>query len=357
MERRAGGRGQGTAAGEPGGRQPGVAVAAAGERAGGGQGAASERAGLDGRVAAAAAGEGCDSAGRDAGAHGAPVPGGRPDGQGTPAPDDPADNRNLLTDNPALYEARFPDPDRLAGRWAEDCLHRHGAGPRVLDLGCGTGRDAAHLHSAGRTVTGADLSEAMLAYARGRHPGPAYVQADLHGFDLGRAAFDAVVCLDSSLLYCHTNDQLDGFLASCRHALAPGGLLVAEMRNGAYFLGRTDLLDAPSLNAFTWQGAAYRSTTTLTVDRTEQLLRRTRVWTVVDGGNGGDVAPVAQHSAWRLLFPHELRHFLAAHGFEVLELHDGPGPRTEPPWRDGQLPGTATDADRLHVVARRRHTL
>ncbi|MEU8350795.1 SAM-dependent methyltransferase, partial [Streptomyces sp. NPDC048845] len=29
--------------------------------------------------------------------------------------------RNLLTDHPALYETRFPDAGRLAGRWAEDC--------------------------------------------------------------------------------------------------------------------------------------------------------------------------------------------------------------------------------------------
>ncbi|MFI6373374.1 class I SAM-dependent DNA methyltransferase [Streptomyces sp. NPDC050546] len=256
---------------------------------------------------------------------------------------------NLLTDHPALYEARFPDAERLAARWAEDCLRRHGAGPRVLDMGCGTGRDAAGLHAAGRTVTGADLSEAMLTHARAHHPGPQYVRADLHGFDLG--PFDAVVCLDSSLLYCHTNDQLDGFLASCHRALSPGGLLVAEMRNGAYFLGRTDLLDRPTANAFAWQGTSYRSTTTLTVDRTAQLLRRTRVWTTDDGSE-----PVTQHSAWRLLFPHELRHFLTAHGFDVLELHDGPGPRTEPPWRAGESPGRTTDADRLHLVARRPHT-
>jgi SAM-dependent methyltransferase len=258
---------------------------------------------------------------------------------------------NLLTDNPALYEARFPDPDRLAGRWAEDCLRRHGAGPRVLDMGCGTGRDAAHLHAAGRTVTGADLSEAMLAHARANHLGPEYVRADLHGFDLGRAAFDAVVCLDSSLLYCHTNAQLDGFLAACRRALAPGGLLVAEMRNGAYFLGRSDLLDTPVVNTFRWQGVHYRSATNLFVDHTAQLLRRIRVWTSDDGS-----PPVEQHSAWRLLFPQELRHFLAAHGFEVLDLHDGPGPRTEPPWAEGELPGSTADGDRLHVVARLRTT-
>ncbi|GAA3815419.1 class I SAM-dependent DNA methyltransferase [Streptomyces phyllanthi] len=254
---------------------------------------------------------------------------------------------NLLTDNPELYEARFPDPDRLAGRWAEDCLGRHGAGPCVLDVGCGTGRDAAHLHGAGRTVTGADISEAMLTHARVHHPGPEYVHADLHGFDLGRSVFDAVVCLDSALLYCHTNEQLDAFLSCCRRALTPGGLLVAEMRNGAYFLGRTELLDVPTVKEFTWRGTVHRSTTVLTVDRTAQLLRRSRVWTTDDGS-----PPVEQRSAWRLLFPQELRRLLAAQGFEVLELHDGPGPRTEPPWHEGLLPGRTADADRLHLVAR-----
>ncbi|OQR61266.1 SAM-dependent methyltransferase [Streptomyces maremycinicus] len=263
----------------------------------------------------------------------------------------PTAARNLLTDNPELYEARFPDPDRLAARWTEDCLRRHDAGVRVLDMGCGTGRDAAHLHTAGRTVTGADVSQAMLAHARLHHRGPDYVHADLHGFDLGQDAFDAVVCLDSALLYCHTNDQLDAFLSSCRRALTPGGLLIAEMRNGAYFLGRTDLLDTPTVSSFVWQGTAYRSATTLTVDRTDQLLCRTRLWTADDGSE-----PVEQRSAWRLLLPQELRHLLATHGFEVQELHDGPGPRTEPSWQEGVLPGDATDADRLHVVARLHST-
>ncbi|WP_405594293.1 class I SAM-dependent methyltransferase [Streptomyces sp. NBC_01410] len=256
-------------------------------------------------------------------------------------------NANLLTDNPALYEARFPDEARLAARWAEDCLRRNGAGPRVLDIGCGTGRDAAYLHAAGRMVVGADLSETMLEHARAHHPGPEYVQADLRGFDLAARPFDAVVCLDSALLYCHTNDELDGFLASCRNSLAPGGLLVAEMRNGAFFLGRTELLDTAAVNELSWQGITYRSTTTLLVDRTAQLLRRTRVWTADDGS-----PPVEQRSAWRLLFPQELRHLLAVHGFEVLALSDGPGPRTEPPWREGDLPGATADADRLHLVAR-----
>ncbi|MEU9111046.1 class I SAM-dependent methyltransferase [Streptomyces sp. NPDC048483] len=256
---------------------------------------------------------------------------------------------NLLTDNPALYEARFPDSQQLAGRWAEDCLRRYGAGPRVLDIGCGTGRDAAHLHEAGRTVVGADLSAAMLDHARAHHPGPEYIRAGLRRFDLDlrQRPFNAVVCLDSALLYCHTNDELDGFLVSCQRALSPGGLLIAEMRNGAFFLGRTETLDGASVNDFAWQGVSYRSTTTLRVDRAAQLLRRTRVWTAADGS-----PPIEQHSAWRLLFPQELRHVLAAHGFDMLALYDGPGPRTEPPWRAGDPPAATVDGDRLHLVAR-----
>ncbi|MQS10327.1 class I SAM-dependent DNA methyltransferase, partial [Streptomyces alkaliphilus] len=233
----------------------------------------------------------------------------------------------MLTDRPDLYELRFPDPEHIAARWTEDALRRHGAGPRVLDAGCGTGRDAAHLHRAGRRVTGVDLSTTMLAHARAHHPGPEYLRADLRSFDLRRTV-DAVVCLDSALLYCHTNRELEGFLASCRRHLAPGGLLVAEMRNGAFFLGRTELLDGPRTASFTVEGVTHTSVTTLWVDRAAQLLRRRRVWTADDGSPA-----VEQRSAWRLLFPQELRLLLSTAGFEVLELHDGPGPRTDPPWR------------------------
>ncbi|MER5971105.1 class I SAM-dependent methyltransferase [Streptomyces sp. NPDC002055] len=254
---------------------------------------------------------------------------------------------NLLTDHPELYEAQFPDHDRIAARWAEDVLLRHGAGHRILDAGCGTGRDAHWLHRSGRDVLGIDLAGTMLDHARARHPGPDYRRADLRAFDLGRTV-DAVLCLDSALLYCHTNDELTGFLDSCRRHLAPGGLLVAEMRNGAYFLGRTDLLDRPRTRDLTWQGTTHTSTTTLRVDRAAQLLRRRRVWTS-DAGT----PPVEQHSAWRLLFPQELRQVLASAGFEVLELHDGPGPRTEPAWHPGgPEPAGTADGDRLHLVAR-----
>ncbi|MFI1581467.1 class I SAM-dependent methyltransferase [Embleya sp. NPDC020630] len=260
--------------------------------------------------------------------------------------------RNLLTDTPELYERRFPDPGRLAARWTDATLRRHGGGPRVLDVGCGTGRDAAWLHAhAAREVVGIDTSAAMVRHARTHHPGPDYRLADMRDFDLGRV-FDAVVCLDSALLYCHENAELAAFLDRCREHLVPGGLFVAELRNGAYFLQGAEGSrpeTEPRTDTVVRAGVTYTSRTTLWVDHGAQLLRRRREWTSDDG------APArVQLSAWRLLFPRELDYFLDVAGFDVLDLYDRPGPRTDPPWVDGAPPAATGHGDRLHVVARRR---
>ncbi|MGJ6965808.1 class I SAM-dependent methyltransferase [Streptosporangium sp. G11] len=232
---------------------------------------------------------------------------------------------NFLTDNPELYELRFPDPDRLAARFAGDLARRFGGGTRLLDIGCGTGRDAGHLAGEGYAVTGLDVSEPMLAHARGRYPGVEFVNADMRSFDLGRR-FDVVTCLDSALLYCHENADLTAFLSRCRAHLAPGGLLVAEMRNGAFFLGNTELLEGTVTGTVLWDGVPYTSRTRLWIDHAAQLLRRHRTWEWP-----GRAGPLHQRSAWRLLFPRELEYFLDVAGFEVLALFDGPGPRTRPP--------------------------
>ncbi|MEU6073872.1 class I SAM-dependent methyltransferase [Micromonospora sp. NPDC047074] len=270
----------------------------------------------------------------------------------TGRPGDPAVvSANLLTDNPELYEAQFPDPEHLAARFVADLVDRYATtdGRRLLDVGCGTGRDAGHLAGLGWSVTGIDVSDRMLAYARERHPAVRFVAADMRRYDLpGR--FDVVTCLDSALLYCHDNADLTAFLDRCHAHLLPGGLLVAEMRNGAYFLGGGgDLLDREHVRTVRWCGTPYTSHTLLWIDHEAQLLRRRRTWTWP-----GCLQPLVQTSAWRLLFPMELRHLLDGAGFDVLALFDRPGPRTDPPWRARAVPGAGLAGDRLHLVALRR---
>ncbi|WP_344976374.1 class I SAM-dependent DNA methyltransferase [Salinactinospora qingdaonensis] len=261
-----------------------------------------------------------------------------------------ADTANLLTDNPELYERQFPDPEHRAARFVADLVERFGDGPRVydiLDVGCGTGRDLGRLVALGHRGTGVDISAAMVDHARRHWPAARFHQSDMRSFALDHT-FDVLICLDSALLYCHDNADLLAFLARCRRHLVPGGLLIAEMRNGAFFLGNTELLDATTTRDITWRGVRYTSHTRLWIDHAAQLLRRRRSWQWEGGA-----APLEQHSAWRLLFPQELRHYLSSSGFEVLALFDEPGPRTDTPWCFEAELSSRLSGDRLHVVARR----
>ncbi|MBU1247918.1 MAG: class I SAM-dependent methyltransferase [Proteobacteria bacterium] len=65
---------------------------------------------------------------------------------------------------------------------------------RVVDLCCGTGRQAIFLHRVGMDLTGVDLSAAMLAVARDKSPAAIrYIQADASSTGLQSGSFDAVV--------------------------------------------------------------------------------------------------------------------------------------------------------------------
>lgn len=270
--------------------------------------------------------------------------------------------RNFLTDNPEIYEAWFPDPHHAAATFAHDVVTRftefqreseprfplNSVTPRrdLLDVGCGTGRDARYWVRNGYRVTGIDNSAEMVAHARENCPEAEFVVGDMRRFSLGQE-FDVVTCLDSALLYCNRNEELVSFLQRCREHLRPGGLLVAEARNGAFFLGNTELLDEVSERELTYAGETYRSRTRLWIDHAEQLLRRERVWQ-------HEGSELVQRSAWRLLFPQELRHLTTTCGFEVLALFDEPGPRAETPWQAGAVLSERMSGDRLHLVARRR---
>lgn len=256
---------------------------------------------------------------------------------------------NFLTDNPEIYEAWFPDPDHTAATFVHDVVTRFSGSPTsnrdLLDVGCGTGRDARCWVRNGYRVTGIDHSEAMVTHAQRHCPEAEFVVGDMREFALGRE-FDVITCLDSALLYCHRNEELVSFLQRCRQHLRPGGLLVAEARNGAFFLGSNELLDEVAERELTYAEQTYRSRTRLWIDHAEQLLRRERVWQ-----HGG--SELVQRSAWRLLFPQELRHFATTCGFEVLALFDEPGPRTDPAWRADAELSERMSGDRLHLVARR----
>ncbi|MCE0445261.1 class I SAM-dependent methyltransferase [Streptomyces tricolor] len=147
-------------------------------------------------------------------------------------------------------------------------------------------------------MTGADPSEAMLAHACTHPPpGPRYVRADLHRFDLGPKRFDAGRARTVPAVSPHQRPARR-LPRPRRRAPAPGGLLVAEMQRRTSSAAPPDLLDTPAVHAFTWQGTAYRPPPRSPWTARLQLLRRTRV------DLDDEAEPVVQRSrAWRLPFP------------------------------------------------------
>jgi SAM-dependent methyltransferase len=258
---------------------------------------------------------------------------------------------NLIGKNFAVQDQFYPEPDFETARFVNAMLTRYGGARSILDVGCGFGREAGYLASLGYYVVGIEPNPTMLERARSNHPEIEFLDAAMPGFDLERT-FDAVICMGSSFLYNYTNEAVYESLMTFARHVEPGGLLLMEMRNGAFFLtkaGWAEWLDVDHEKTITVDGQEIRSVGRYWIDLESQQLRRTRTWTVP-----GRDEPVVQQSAFRLLFPQELRFYLSQAGFEVVTMFDSPGPRAAEPWTSDDLELSSTiEKPRLHLVARR----
>lgn len=131
-------------------------------------------------------------------------------------------------------------------RAASWLVAEHGLGEdaRVLDLGCGPGLYATRLARAGADVVGLDISRRSIEHATGvaqaeglsdraRFAVANYLADDLGGpFDLALLAFE-----DLNVLSPEQRRTLLGKIAA---ALAPGGVLVADVTSAARFAGEGD---------------------------------------------------------------------------------------------------------------------
>lgn len=134
----------------------------------------------------------------------------------------------------AYYDLLYQDKD-YAGEasYLDDLIRRYNPGTKeILELGCGTGLHAHELAKRGYTITGVDLSEAMVQQAVERSqqlttPDVSFVQGDLRTFRAGRN-FDAVLALFHVVSYQTSNADLSAAMMTAAAHLRPGGLFIFD---------------------------------------------------------------------------------------------------------------------------------
>jgi SAM-dependent methyltransferase len=102
--------------------------------------------------------------------------------------------------------------------------HLTGLTGPVLDLGCGPGHWAAHLHSLGARVTGVDLVPEFIAHARAAHPGPEFRLGSMTEVDVPEHSVAGILAWYSTIHL--PPPELDRVLVGFHRLLAPGGVLV-----------------------------------------------------------------------------------------------------------------------------------
>ncbi|WP_255149014.1 class I SAM-dependent methyltransferase [Halorarius halobius] len=148
----------------------------------------------------------------------------------TSAVDDPARRTRRTYETVAeRYHERTGDIDALVPE-VERLCERLPDSPRVLDAGCGPGRDAAHLRDAGARVVGLDVAAAQLHLGREEAPGARFAQGDLRALPLATDSVDGVWAA-ASLLHVPRED-VDAALSELHRVTRPGGALFASLKPG-----------------------------------------------------------------------------------------------------------------------------
>jgi predicted TPR repeat methyltransferase len=181
----------------------------------------------------------------------------------------------------------------------------------LLDLGCGTGRHAAALAELGWTVTGVDLSDAMVARAVSENltPSNRFLAHDLRTLRL-EERFDVVLSLFHVASYMCAPGALDEFFATAAAHLSPGGILAFD-----YWHGPAVLSLGPSVRAARFEDSGH--TLTRLAEPDMDVLRDRVVVNYTFMVDGGLTATFTEQHRMRYLFVRDLERRARACGFEA----------------------------------------
>ena len=101
---------------------------------------------------------------------------------------------------------------------------------RVLEIGCGNGKDTLHMWQKGALITGIDISAGMLAEARKQLPEGAFCQMDMRYPGFSSGAFNRVWA--NGCIYHVPKSDFIQVLKEIRRVLAPAGVFSFNFKVG-----------------------------------------------------------------------------------------------------------------------------
>jgi SAM-dependent methyltransferase len=190
----------------------------------------------------------------------------------------------------------------------------------ILDLGCGTGNHSIPLALRGYSVTGVDVSEAMVNQARQKLTEtnlgandlePVFIKSDLLDLQVNQR-FDVVLMMFAVLGYQLDNVQIANALKIVNDHLNPGGLFIFDVWYGPAVLkirpsDRIKII--PLKNGYVLRAASGK------LNIFQQLAQvNYHIWQISDGCV---VKETEEIHKMRYFFPQELDYFITQSGMEM----------------------------------------
>lgn len=115
--------------------------------------------------------------------------------------------------------------------------------PRVVEIGCGNGRDAAIILKYTKNYLGFDISEGMIKLARKSNPSGSFIVADVENYDFEKNI--DIVFTFASLLHS-PRESVKTIFERIYSALNPGGIVAILLKQAPYEA-------IPKEDAFGWR--------------------------------------------------------------------------------------------------------
>lgn len=110
-------------------------------------------------------------------------------------------------------------------------------GGKVLDAGCGFGKDTEYFHENGLKAVGVDLAEGMIKYAR-ENGNAEYQLMNVKELEFNDGSFDAVWC--NTVMQFFPPEEMIEALEELQRVLKPGGILYTTFKEGEDYVIRQE---------------------------------------------------------------------------------------------------------------------